>query len=82
MALANMRIDYGLAGLHENDLAKDPFRQFEQWIDGAVAAKITKPNAMTPETIEFWQERRSRLHDRLRCRRRSGKDWVVDRFAP
>lgn len=51
MALANMRIDYGLAGLHEKDLAKDPFRQFEQWFAEAEAAKITEPNAMTLATV-------------------------------
>lgn len=36
---------------------------------------------VSPETVEFWQGRRSRLHDRLRYRRE--KDgWVVERLAP
>jgi pyridoxamine 5'-phosphate oxidase len=36
---------------------------------------------LAPETVEFWQGRRSRLHDRLRYRR--GKDgWAVERLAP
>jgi pyridoxamine 5'-phosphate oxidase len=36
---------------------------------------------VVPETIEFWQGRRSRLHDRLRFRRQ--KDgWTVERLAP
>jgi pyridoxamine 5'-phosphate oxidase len=36
---------------------------------------------LMPETVEFWQGRRSRLHDRLRYRR--AKDgWTVDRLAP
>ena len=34
-----------------------------------------------PETVEFWQGRRSRLHDRLRYRRQ-GDGWAVDRLAP
>ncbi|MEN9402824.1 MAG: Pyridoxine/pyridoxamine 5-phosphate oxidase [Verrucomicrobiota bacterium] len=37
---------------------------------------------VTPETVEFWQGRRSRLHDRLRYRRESNGDWVIERLAP
>jgi len=36
---------------------------------------------LAPETVEFWQGRRSRLHDRLRYR--SGREaWSVERLAP
>jgi pyridoxamine 5'-phosphate oxidase len=34
-----------------------------------------------PDTVEFWQGRSSRLHDRLRFRR-DGQDWIVERLAP
>jgi pyridoxamine 5'-phosphate oxidase len=50
MALTDMRKDYGLAGLTEKDLAKDPFRQFEKWFQEAEAAKVTEPNAMILST--------------------------------
>ena len=50
MALADMRRDYSLAGLLEKDLAKNPFRQFEQWFQEAEAAKIPEPNALTLAT--------------------------------
>jgi len=34
-----------------------------------------------PETVEFWQGRIGRLHDRLRYRD-TGDGWVVERLAP
>ena len=36
---------------------------------------------VAPETVEFWQGRRSRLHDRLRYRRSEG-GWIIERLAP
>jgi len=36
---------------------------------------------VTPSTIEFWQGRPDRLHDRLRYRRVDGR-WIVERLAP
>lgn len=35
-----------------------------------------------PETIEFWQGRHGRLHDRLRYRREPNGAWAIDRLAP
>ena len=37
---------------------------------------------VTPKTVEFWQGRRSRLHDRLRYRRAANGGWTVERLAP
>jgi pyridoxamine 5'-phosphate oxidase len=35
-----------------------------------------------PETVEFWQGRRDRLHDRLQYRRVDDGGWIVERLAP
>jgi pyridoxamine 5'-phosphate oxidase len=35
-----------------------------------------------PETIELWQQRDDRLHDRLRYRRRDDAGWAIERLAP
>lgn len=36
---------------------------------------------VVPSSVEFWQGRPSRLHDRLRFRRADG-DWIVERLSP
>ncbi|HWS57860.1 MAG TPA: pyridoxamine 5'-phosphate oxidase [Actinotalea sp.] len=36
---------------------------------------------VVPRTVELWQGRDSRLHDRLRYRRQ-GEGWVIERLAP
>jgi pyridoxamine 5'-phosphate oxidase len=37
---------------------------------------------VVPETVEFWQGRTSRLHDRLRYRRVDEQGWIIERLAP
>ena len=37
---------------------------------------------ISPETVEFWQGRRSRLHDRLRYRREANGSWTIERLSP
>jgi pyridoxamine 5'-phosphate oxidase len=49
-SLADLRKDYTLAGLLEKNLARDPFRQFDQWFREAEAAKLNEPNALTLAT--------------------------------
>lgn len=38
--------------------------------------------AVRPEAIEFWQGRRSRLHDRFRYTRQPDESWLIERLAP
>jgi pyridoxamine 5'-phosphate oxidase len=37
---------------------------------------------LSPESVEFWQGRRNRLHDRLRYRRSKDGSWAIERLAP
>ena len=37
---------------------------------------------LSPDRWEFWQGRKSRLHDRLRYRQAEGGQWVRERLAP
>jgi pyridoxamine 5'-phosphate oxidase len=36
---------------------------------------------VVPETVEFWQGRTSRLHDRIKYQR-SANEWYIERLAP
>jgi pyridoxamine 5'-phosphate oxidase len=37
---------------------------------------------LEPQSVEFWQGRRDRLHDRLRFRRDAAGEWAVERLSP
>jgi pyridoxamine 5'-phosphate oxidase len=54
-----------------------------RFADGAISRP---PNwggyRLVPDTVEFWQGRPSRLHDRLRYTRRQHGDWLIERLAP
>jgi pyridoxamine 5'-phosphate oxidase len=45
-ALADLRKDYSQTGLTEADAGADPFALFHRWLDQAIAAELTDPNAM------------------------------------
>ncbi|ARV62561.1 pyridoxamine 5'-phosphate oxidase [Nostocales cyanobacterium HT-58-2] len=48
--IADLRKDYTLQGLSEKDVNSNPFIQFRQWFDQALAAQLPEPNAMTLAT--------------------------------
>ena len=47
--------------------------------DGSIVS--TPQQLVRPESVEFWQGRPSRLHDRLRYERVAG-GWRIERLAP
>jgi pyridoxamine 5'-phosphate oxidase len=50
LSTAEIRKEYKLKELSENDVASDPFRQFEKWWKEAVDSHIEEVNAMTLAT--------------------------------
>ena len=38
--------------------------------------------SLFPDSVEFWQGRPNRLHDRLRYRRKDESGWEIDRLSP
>ena len=56
MELADIRKDYRLKVLDENQIIYDPLKQFENWLSEAIEAKVNEPTAMvlataTPEGV-------------------------------
>jgi len=48
--VADLRKDYRLASLNEQDVAIDPIQQFERWWNEAISGQLDEPNAMTLAT--------------------------------
>ena len=47
----------------------------------AMCSTTADSRCLMPDRWEFWQGRKSRLHDRLRYRLEGG-DWIRERLAP
>jgi pyridoxamine 5'-phosphate oxidase len=65
------------------ELAAAVARYEQRWPEGT---PVTPPPSwggylVDPITVEFWQGRPNRLHDRLRYRKLDG-DWTLERLAP
>jgi pyridoxamine 5'-phosphate oxidase len=50
LSLADLRKEYGLAGMRRKDLAPDPMQQFMVWLEAAQAVGVLEPTAMTLST--------------------------------
>lgn len=52
LSLEDFRREYTQGGLNRDDLADDPFEQFERWMQQAIASGISDPNAMTVASVD------------------------------
>ncbi len=50
-SIADLRKSYERAELNESASQADPLKQFEQWVNEAIAAEVPEPNAMTLATV-------------------------------
>jgi pyridoxamine 5'-phosphate oxidase len=60
-AVAGLRKDYGQATLNENEVADDPFVQFNAWFEQALKAEVNEPNAMSVATVDAAGKPTSRI---------------------
>ncbi|MFM8833605.1 MAG: pyridoxamine 5'-phosphate oxidase [Cytophagales bacterium] len=51
MELADIRKEYSLKSLDSKGVLPNPMRQFETWMQEAIAAQVNEPNAMTLATV-------------------------------
>lgn len=51
-SLAELRHEYALSALRKADVDPDPIKQFQRWLQTAVAARLPEPNAMTLATVD------------------------------
>jgi pyridoxamine 5'-phosphate oxidase len=69
--------------IHTREELEDRVRELDRAYAGA---DLPLPEGwggfrVTAQAIEFWQQRRDRLHDRFRYTR-EGDDWLIERLAP
>jgi len=50
LKIADLRREYQRASLSETDVDPDPLRQFQRWLDEAIAGQLPEPTAMTLAT--------------------------------
>lgn len=61
MDVNNIRREYLKGGLRRNTLLKDPFEQFDLWLEQAIAAELPDPTAMILASVDGRQRPRQRI---------------------
>ncbi|MBI2993166.1 MAG: pyridoxamine 5'-phosphate oxidase [Gammaproteobacteria bacterium] len=70
--------------VRDREFLERRFAEFDRKFEGGV---VPRPETWSgyrvrPETVEFWQGRDNRLHDRIRYRRGPEGMWIIERLAP
>jgi pyridoxamine 5'-phosphate oxidase len=61
LKLEDYRREYTQGGLDRSDLADNPLEQFGRWMDQAIGAGISDPNAMTVATVDAFGQPSQRI---------------------
>jgi pyridoxamine 5'-phosphate oxidase len=59
--ISDIRRNYSLKTLSEKEVSRNPLTQFEQWLDEAIKAGLTEPNALTLSTVNHEGKPSSRV---------------------
>ncbi|MFD2532783.1 pyridoxamine 5'-phosphate oxidase [Gracilimonas halophila] len=59
--LQKLREDYSKHSLDESDVAKDPVKQFEKWMEEAINSEVPEPNAMTLASVDHKKKPHARV---------------------
>jgi pyridoxamine 5'-phosphate oxidase len=51
-SIKNLRKNYDSASLNEDNINKNPFEQFKNWLNLALSQDVPEPNAMTLSTVD------------------------------
>lgn len=59
--IQKLREDYSQSSLDESDVDLNPIKQFKEWLDASIKAKLPEPNAMTLSTVDSDHKPHSRI---------------------